>query len=199
MSSYSRCQLESWLKRIDVKADRVLDVGGSQLSIKGRTKSWEVGECKVLDLPEPHEVKQKPDLITDLNIDWKTKEVLEEAEVSFLGYDTVFCIEVSEYWWNPFQALENIALYTKKNGKLYISFHFIYPVHNPKKQDYLRYTEFGVRKLLKETGFEVEEMIYRTANYPEHLRNWFGIEKMRPSKNYKFHNVVGCLVQAKKI
>ncbi|KKL67498.1 hypothetical protein LCGC14_2134350, partial [marine sediment metagenome] len=28
MSSYYRQQLESWLEKIDVKADRVLDVGG---------------------------------------------------------------------------------------------------------------------------------------------------------------------------
>ena len=39
-----RRQLEAWLKTIDVKADCVLDVGGAQLPVKGRTKSWEVKE-----------------------------------------------------------------------------------------------------------------------------------------------------------
>lgn len=66
MSSYFRQKLESYLKTLDVKADRVLDVGGSQLSIKGRTKSFQVKELLTLDLAEPHEGK-KPDIIADMN------------------------------------------------------------------------------------------------------------------------------------
>lgn len=69
MSSYSRQQLEAWLKNIDVKAKRVLDCGGSQLPVKGRTKSWEVKTYKILDLQNPHENKVSPDIVADINVD----------------------------------------------------------------------------------------------------------------------------------
>jgi len=61
-----RIQLENWLKTIDVKADRVLDAGGSEKSIKGRTKSFDVKELLILDLKEPHQ-GVKPDIVCDLN------------------------------------------------------------------------------------------------------------------------------------
>ncbi len=53
MSSQSRMQLEKWLSEIEVKG-KCLDCGGSQNPIKGRTKSWEAEEYKILDLETPH-------------------------------------------------------------------------------------------------------------------------------------------------
>ena len=148
MSSFTRIQLEDYLKTIDVKANRVLDVGGSQNSIKGRTKSWDVKEYKILDLETPHECKQKPDIVGDLN-----KVALgRDYYINLYEYfDTAFCLEVSEYWWNPFIALDNIKWLLKKDGILYLSTHFLYPVHNPVVDDYLRYTPRGITKLLEET------------------------------------------------
>ena len=40
-------QLEDWIKTLDVSGS-VLDIGGSQNPIKGRTKSWDVNEYKIL-------------------------------------------------------------------------------------------------------------------------------------------------------
>ena len=65
-ASYTRAQLEKWLKTIDVKADRVLDIGSSQNGIKGRTKSFEVVECVGLDLKNPHQ-GGKADIVLDIN------------------------------------------------------------------------------------------------------------------------------------
>lgn len=188
MASQSRIQLENWLKTIDVRANRLLDIGGSQNPVKGRTKSWEVEECEVLDLEVPHETKVKPDVICDLN-----KSFIFESI-----YDVAFCLEVAEYWWNPVQAMKNINLLLKKGGIFYFSAHFIYPIHNPLGEDCMRYTEFGVRKLLKETGFEIEDLQYRMAEelVPMVL---YQAEQMRPSKEYSNHNATGYLVKAKKI
>ena len=209
MSSYSRQQLESWLKTIDVKADKVLDIGGSQLPIKGRIKSWDVKECKILDIEEPHECKVKPDIVWDLNnpsitIDeeevsmeycWKIDETLAKYRNDF---DTAFCIEVSEYWYNPFEALKNINFFLKKGGILYLSTHFIYPVHNPVECDYLRYTRAGIIKLLEESGFKIDEIEARKIKSCW-LLDWFEAEKMKFAKRYNKHNEIGHLIKAVKI
>ena len=52
----------------------------------------------------------------------------------------------------------------RRNSILYISFHFIYPAHNPTEQDYLRYTPNGAVKLLEETGFRIIEINFAFRN-----------------------------------
>lgn len=66
MSSSYRLELDRWLADLEVKADVVFDIGGSQLPLKGRTKSWDVKEYKILDLAEPHKDSPKPDVIFNL-------------------------------------------------------------------------------------------------------------------------------------
>ena len=132
MSSKTRIQLEEWLKTIEVVSGRVLDIGGSQNPVTKRLLNTAVqwDNYKILDLEVPHECKQKPDIICDLNkeitdsaiITGKTIDVQNESNF----FDIAFCLEVSEYWWNPIQALKNISFLLKKDGILYISFHFIY-------------------------------------------------------------------------
>lgn len=67
MSSFSRKQLEEWVKEIEVKGGKCLDVGGSQNPITKRLKIFESNDYKILDLEIPHECKRKPDIICDLN------------------------------------------------------------------------------------------------------------------------------------
>jgi len=206
MSSYFRQQLEDWLKTIDVKADRVLDVGGGANPVKGRTKSWDVKEYKILD-NGLEEMKCKPDYIADLNKDWfwistKTKSGWDSilGEENIQNFDVVFCLEVMDYVWDPHQALFNLNWSLKTNGILYISFPFIYPHHNPEGHDYLRYTRWGVEKLLKEVGFKIEELKSRvmTLNGFENWKEFIKNEKMHLSKNYQGHNEIGYLVKVIK-
>lgn len=210
MSSYSRRQLENWLKTIDVIGN-VVDIGGSQLPIKGRTKSWNVNDYKILDLKQPHECKQQPDIKMDLNEPWFTDDPNDPAkdDTNYLTLkinvqekaDIVFCLEVSEYLWNPIQAFKNINLLLKRGGILYLSTHFIYPVHNPVKDDCLRYTENGIVKILEKTGFKIDLIIPRgiTTNGITYLNGFIQSEEMRPSKEYYFHNEVGHLIKVIKI
>ena len=193
MSSYTRQQLEFWLKTIDVKADRVLDIGGAQNPIKGRTKSWEVGNYLIMDLVSPHEVKQEPDIRADIQGDIIG---FEDNKVEL--FDMAFCIEVLEYWWNPFRAFGNIAKMLKRNGILYVSSHFIYPVHNPVEFDYLRYTRQGIIKLLNETGFKILEIRPRLSTDND-LMAYYQSQAMRPAKGYVGHEEVGHLIKAIKL
>ncbi len=196
MSSISRQQLESWLKTIQVPAgSTLLDIGGSQLPIKTRIQKSEATDYRILDLEQPHECKEKPDIICDLNTGSIVSETAEEVVKNIMyEFDIAFCIEVSEYWWNPIQALTTINTFLKEGGILYISFHFIYPVHNPVDQDYIRYTPRGVEKMLEETGFKILEMKPRLLD--TYIAN---IDGMRPAKSYDKHDWQGCLVKCKKI
>ena len=195
MSSYSRIQLESFLKTLDIKAKTVLDVGGSQLPVKGRTKSWDVKDYKILDLEKPHDVKQISDVVFDLNVCQKENSVVQHYSKNKV--DIIFCTEVMEYIYNPYGAVKNLYQMLKKNGKLYISFHFIYPHHNPIEEDCLRYTKGGVIKLLNKAGFKTLEIKprYEMAN---NIMDYYRAEKMRPAKEFDGHNIVGHLVTATK-
>ena len=151
MSSRTRQQLEKWVGKIKVPAmSKCLDVGGSQNPIQSRLgEKGENAEYKILDLEQPHECKQKPDIIFDLN-DAPFYDIDDKYKNSF---DIAFCLEVSEYWYDPYTALDCIRIFLKQGGILYISFHFIYCMHNPIKEDCLRYTRFGCIKLLEKAGF----------------------------------------------
>lgn len=183
MPSNIRRQLETWLKTIDVKCDSCLDVGGVVLPVKSRTKSWNVSDYKILD-----SCSSKRGTTTDYmgDINYPIDELPQ--------FDVVFCLEVMEYIWNPAMALHNISNFLKPNGILYISFHLFFPHHHPSDIDYLRYTRRGIERLLKETGFKVEEIIPRMTIVPDILKKFCEAE----SKVYKHQGEIGYLIKAKK-
>lgn len=176
--SYYRDQLEQYLKTLDIKADRVLDVGGLAKPIKDRVKSFEVKEYGILDLP-------------DWDIEKEKNEHNYQAEV-------IFCLEVMEYVFNPIQAIKNLNSILKQDGDLYITFCFSYPHHNPAETDMLRYTEWGARKLLNESGFEIKELHYR-IDKTGLLEAFYRSDGMRASKEYAHHNATGFIIKARKL
>lgn len=192
MSSYTRQQLEAWIKDISIQGGRVLDIGGSQKPLYGRLAKFEPKRYDILDLEVPHILEKEPELVGDI------QEICGNDFDKTNYYDKVFCIEVSEYWYNPLQALININSFLKQGGLLYISFHFIYPIHNPTNSDYLRYTPEGCYKLLTEAGFEAVSSTVRIAEHAGYLKDWFTLEKMRPAKNTP-HDYVGMMISAKKL
>ncbi|HEX9883338.1 MAG TPA: class I SAM-dependent methyltransferase [Desulfobaccales bacterium] len=177
--SYSRMHLEAWLGTLDIDAEAVADVGGRGLPVKNRVKSWKVGRYDVLDLDE-----------YDLNQEWDINEV----------YDAAFCLEVFEYVYNPLQAMRNLNRILKSGGVLYASFHFIYPHHGPRGMDYLRYTRWGVDKLLEEAGFRSWERYSRPFRRPWGPTFLYLGEKMKGiDKNQgQIHEAQGYLVKALK-
>ena len=139
MSSLYRDQLETWVKKINVKCDFCMDIGGGQYKIKDRVNSWNVKKYKILD----NDKQYKPDYFGDLNVDltcngWET--------FPFNQVDVIFCLEVMEYIWRPLQAHKNIFSLLKPGGIAYISYPTIYPLHNPPGVDYLRYTKNAIKR-----------------------------------------------------
>lgn len=205
MSSFSRDALEKWIGAMNVRCDRVLDIGGSQLPVKSRVQSFNVKEYLILDTEVPHECKQKPDIIFDMNSKMYYNSFPGNSYYEY--FDRVFMLEVSEYLFNPIRAFKNVGLFLKPGGILYISTHFVYPVHNPVQEDYVRYTPRGIEKMLEITGFEIISNTPRLEKTPEFLEadgfgetimHWFIKQRMRPAKEYSNHNVVGSLIKAKK-
>lgn len=198
MSSFSRIQLEAWLKTISPKG-RVLDIGGSQLPIKGRTRTWEVESYTIIDLPQPHEEKEKAKFSVD--IQEPKGLVIRDDKGNSILYDTAFCIELAEYWYDPLTAIRNINMLMEKGGVLYISFHFVYPIHNPESEDCLRYTRSGARKLLEKNGFSIEEIKPRYFSNYQYAQMLYDHENMKGLKVNK--NIInkeqGYLIKARKL
>ena len=193
MASKSRQQLESYLANLDIKADKVLDIGGAQLPIPRRVNSWEVGEYRILDLETPHENNVQPDYICDMN---EPDSVIPFSNEHAEEFDCVFAIEISEYLIDPNMALGLMNKVLKKGGKLYISFQFVYPTHSPEGKDYLRYTKWGAEALLKRSGFEIVNCVTRVAE--SDLLGFYRQEGMRFNRNYSDHNETGYMFECIK-
>ena len=231
MSSKPRQALESWIKSLKIKADRVLDVGGAQKPVKGRTGEWDVKEYLISDIEFPHDNSPKPDIVFDLSkfkYNWRIIghngialdepgcggdhpedveiETVPDIDNSFKyceNFDVVFCLEVMEYVSDPVQAIKNLNRLLKQGGKLYISFNFSYPTHNPPGLDYFRYTRFGVIKLLEDNGFKIDKLTPRTCEmntgYPE-LMQFYSKQGMKYTKDIKgIHEETGHLCECHKL
>lgn len=197
MSSYYRQQLETWLKTIDVKADRVLDIGGSANPVKGRVRSWNVEEYKIMDNSAEesyHDKWTKPDYFHDINDNY------DLYKGDYIGiFDNIFMLEVMEYVWDPVEVFSTLQCLLKDKGVLYITFPSIYPVHNPVEIDSLRYTQKVIEKYLKMFGFRDWIITPRMATEGlQHLSSFYSSEKMHPVKRSPLPFHLGYLVRATK-
>jgi len=186
MSSSYRLSLENWLKTLDIKSQTLLDIGGSQLQLPSRVKSWNVDNYLIADLPSPHKDSQKPDIELDLNVYFAGLET----------YETIFCLEVFEYIYDPMTAMKNISKMLAINGTAWISYPSFYPTHQPIDDDALRYMESGIRKLADKAGLKIVQMIPRRPE-TNTLQQFFSTERLRAAKNYD-HAVLGWIVEFTK-
>lgn len=199
MSSFFRQQLEAYVAQLDIKADAVLDVGGLQFPIKNRVKSWEVGKYKILDVQKTMKAAkgEKADYVGDVSRSLDYHESINELDA---GFDIVFCLEVMEYVFDPLTALKNIRIFLKDGGTAYISFPFVYPIHPPEDTDFLRYTEHGVEKLLKEAGLKHQDTFVRRAGPGrQSLKRFFDEEGMKYRRDdLSFLDHIGYIVKVTK-
>lgn len=191
MSSSYRIELDKWLKTLEIKADSVLDIGGSQVSLKPRVKSWDVKKLLIADLPEPHEDSPKPDIEMDIN-----ESMLKNPEAYKEQFDMVFCLEVFDYVWNPSFAMINIWTLLKEGGTAWVTFPSFYPLHQPVEDDALRYMPAGIAKLADYASLTIEQMIKRRPETNMLQQTW-SAERMRAAK-HEDHSFTGFIVELKK-
>lgn len=194
MGSFYKQQLNDWVNTLEVKADILFDIGGSQNPIKGRTKSWDVKDYKIVDLEVPHVELQKTDLIQDLN-----QPLDREVFKDYIGnVDWIYNLGVFDYVINPNIAMQSMYDLLQDGGQAWVEYPFVYPIHNPKDIDGLRYTEPAVRNLAKQVGFTVEEVWYRRPKPDNmYLLNFYSYDGMRAADGVD-HNVTGYLFRFKK-
>lgn len=173
MASNWRKYLEDYIKKLSFKDKRIIDIGGAQKPLTERI-FLDNCEYKILDLPIPHEIKRKP----DFELDIQDKFTVLRESINCKKFDVAVCFEVSEYWLDPLSAIKNISEFLKKDGDLYISFHWLYPLHKPSGEDYLRYSVDGAKKLLEIAGFKIESI----SKFNVKSEDYF---KFLKSENYK--------------
>lgn len=180
MASNTRRQLENWLKTIEVH-NTALDVGGISWPIIKRTKIWDVYNYKLLDVKK--ELKGiKADYVYDLN----------KPIVGVSKFHNVFCVEVLSHIYNPMEAIRNLNRFTMMNGHVYLSVHFLFPNHM--YADSMRFTRYGISKLLDINGFKIEEVVPKYAVNSQALIDFCS----RESKVVRFPSEIGYFIKAIK-
>lgn len=190
MTSVYKQQLKDWVAQLDVKAEKVIDIGGSQDPIKGRTRSWEVKHYLIADLADPHINNQSADIL--LNLDSDDVNILNIGKC-----DLLFCLEVFDYIRNPIQAFDNLACLLRKGGEAWVTFPAFYPLHNPVEAEGLRYTEPALRYYGDIFGIPMTDMIYRKAKSNK-LLQYISEDGFRAAPNYD-HSIIGFICRFKKL
>ena len=193
MSLY-RNQLEAWLGKLNVSADRLLDLGGAANPVLKRLQSAKVVEYLCLD--KGVEDAKVSFIQFDINLPLEQLQGVQEKDFRF---DAIFCLEVFEYVWNPVQAMQNIARMLMEGGLAYVSFPAIYPVHNPVEIDYLRYTQKAIERLCSEVGLKILEIVPRRATEGQQaLSTFYSQEGMHPVRNSSLPFDIGYMVRLTK-
>lgn len=197
MGSYYKQQLNEWKATLEVSADIVFDIGGAQDPIKGMTKSWNVKDYKIIDLETPHVTKQPPDIVWDMNKEgiWQN----EKINGPYMGdVPLIFMLGVMDYVINPNTAMDSLFLLLRKGGTAWVEFPFVYPIHNPKDDEGCRYSEGCIRRLAKQAGLTIEEIIYKTPKPGNNLLTaFYAADGMRAASGVD-HNVTGYIVRFSK-
>lgn len=193
MASFYKQQLNDWKATLDVKADILFDIGGAQDPLQGKTKSWEVGEYKIVDLEIPHSNSPKPDIAQDMNEGLKGKAWQYQNKV-----DTIFMLGVMDYVINPNIAMSNVKRLLTPGGTAWIEFPFVYPIHNPVDDEGCRYSEGCIRRLAKQAELNVEEIIYKRPKPDNpYLLQFYSYDGMRSADGVD-HNVTGYICRFSK-
>lgn len=189
MGSFYKKQLNDWKATLDVKADTVFDIGGAQDPLKGMTASWDVKDYKIVDLPVPHVEKVRPDYEIDMN---------DPVGSTVKKADLIFMLGVMDYVINPNVAMQNIYDMLAEDGTAWVEFPFVYPIHNPVDDEGCRYSEGCIRRLAKQAGLKIEEVVYkRPLPGNNYLLTFYAEDGMRAARGID-HNVTGYIVRFTK-
>lgn len=71
--------------------------------------------------------------------------------------DTIVCLSVLEHLERPWDAIKEMNRILKPNGHVIVTAQFFWHLHE-EPRDFYRYTEYGIKYLLENNGFEVLEL-----------------------------------------
>ena len=96
------------------------------------------------------------------DVAWDYSQLDTLGDLRFLpfpdnGFDAAVCIQTLEHVNEPLRVIQEIGRVLKPNGRFYLSAPMSWHQHQ-KPHDYFRYTSFGFRYLLEQSGMRVVEM-----------------------------------------
>lgn len=156
-----REQLKERLGKINLTNKRCIDWGSGA---KPAARYLKHQQCKWLCLDK------NKDIIQNYR-DWRLPyKVVDIVDLQYRPtYDVAFCLEVLEHTLYPRTVISNIYGSLKKGGTLYLSVPFLFPIHAD--EDYWRFTEHGLRHLLKEfTEVEIEPLEEESGYWVEAVK-----------------------------
>jgi SAM-dependent methyltransferase len=130
------------------------------------------GECIYRPLFEGRRYVSTDRGVGDAGWDYATLDALADLEgIPFRSgiFDFVLCTETLEHVARPSRVMSELARVLKPGGTLALSVPFLHPVHQA-PHDYYRYTPFGLRHLLAESGFDRVE-VTSSGGYFTYLRD----------------------------
>lgn len=137
------CQAEKiLLKNIDLKKISVLDHGAGRQEFKKRH------QCASYNSIDPY-----------FPADWKSEVEIPTDK----NFDLIVSNEVFEHLEDPMTVLKNLSKLQKKGQKIYITTPFLARQHGA-PQDFQRWTEIGLERLLRDAGYKTE-VILRRGNF----------------------------------
>ncbi|MDX6215137.1 MAG: hypothetical protein QOG99_721 [Frankiales bacterium] len=129
--------------RFDAEGLRLLDVAPQDH--EGAGPSFPLASVETLDIDPAAGATYTADLCAD-----------NSATISSASFDIVVCTEVLEHTRQPFDAVTEILRLLSPGGQLLLTVPFNFRIHGP-LPDCWRFTEHGLRELLKE--MDVEELV----------------------------------------
>lgn len=184
-------QLKAYFSDQTLRGKRILSIG-AQEDDKKYFASVECEEWLTLDKNN----KFNPNITFDMNRQVQGEGGFEIADNYMEAFDIIIAFNLWEYIYAPMTASSNLMDLLKPGGTLITNFPFIYPLHNPVGQDFLRYTPEGVEKLLKMAGFKIEIHDYIYAESPL-LISFYQADGLKARSNFD-HRIIGSIIKAKK-
>lgn len=193
MSVY-KDQLKKHLATVDIDVDSVLSIGNQEDDRK-YFKSFKCKSFKTLDFDRA----LKPDIVHDMNNPYVFPTTEDPDDHTDRGsFDLILAIELWEYIWDPMTAHTNIAQLLREGGFYIGSYPFVYPIHNPAENDYLRYTPMAIDQYTRLSGLKIERQIFRRAGNG-HLIEFYDGDGLRASKDWANHDITGTIIHARKV
>jgi perosamine synthetase len=93
------------------------------------------------------------DIVNDNNTTY-VADLTKENSIPLNYFDVIYCLEVLEHTYEPWEILKNIYKLLKPNGFLHLSVPFQFRLHGPLPDCY-RISEFGLKYLIEKYNFEI--------------------------------------------
>ena len=109
-------------------------------------------------------------------------------------FDNILCNQVLEHVFNPNEFLKEINRVLKKDGLFLLTVPFLWDEHE-KPFDFARYSSFGLKHLLIENGFEIQQQ-FKTNSHLGIIFIFINIilYKLIQTRNIKLNLIINALI-----